>query len=166
MRLLRSFLLIAVLFANAADSGRAQSHFTDCLSGTASNATMIISEAADVAISGRSLSPGDEIAVLRPGGRCVGAVVWTGGSVALAIWGGPAAPGATADSLHGLRSGDPMTFAIFDVSTDTVYSSEHGPSTIRFQTEPAHLVSENRFVPDGIYRLETLHVSTAHAERD
>jgi len=166
MRFLRLVLFITALSVGTSDAVRAQSPFTDCLTGTASNATIIISETADLGVSGRSLTPGDEIAVLRPGGRCVGVVVWTGGSVALTIWGGPAAPGATADSLHGLHSGDSMVFAIYNASTDTVYSSAHGPSTVRFQTEPPHLVSDNRYVPDGIYRLVTLHVSTAHAERE
>jgi hypothetical protein len=162
----RFFLLGLLLWMSAGAPCTAQAPFAPCLSGTASNATLLLSEGTDVSVSGRSLRPGDEIAVLRPGGRCVGSAVWTGGSIALTVWGGPAVPGAAADSLYGLRAGDPMTFVIYDASTDTLYSSAQGPATIRFRAEPPHLVAENRYVPDGIYRLETLHVTTARAERD
>lgn len=134
----------------------AQTHFRHCTSRTETNATIIIPVEAQIRLNGASIEPGDEIAVFERDGRCVGSVVWTGENVALTAWG--------VDSLSaagGLALYEPMQFRIWDASTQTEYGSDTSRLHVAFRGGKPFYTTDNRYVPDGIYLLQSLAVRTS-----
>lgn len=94
-------------------------YFQDCPTRTGGHATIIIPATPAVDWESGQLEPGDEIAALTPTGECAGAVVWTGKGTAITLWeDDPFTP-----VLDGFRSGDPLSFEVYDMSEGTVQTS-------------------------------------------
>ncbi len=95
----------------------AQTHF-NCIANTESSYSIVIEQAA---IDGQPLQPGDEIAVLTPGGVCVGSVAPDSSTqVALAAWkDDPQTP-----EIDGYLSGEIMHFRVYDASSDLEMDAE------------------------------------------
>jgi hypothetical protein len=131
--------------------GQAQttSHFGECSPRTNSNATIVLPADASIALGADSVEAGDEIAVFNAAGECVGAASWMGVNTTLTVWG--------SDLVHeedvGLHDGEAMRFRGWDLSEQTEYSN----ATVSFSDTKPYLITENRYVSDGIYVLETLH---------
>lgn len=105
-------LALAVLAAPTPDASVVLQHFQACASRTGASATVILPAQAEILLPADAIAPGDEVAVLSPSGTCAGAAVWTGDAVALTVWGDdPFTP-----EIDGLSPGDPLTFAVYDVS--------------------------------------------------
>lgn len=148
-------LVAGLVLLGVAGSAQAQSHFKDCATRTATNATIIIPVEAQVRLNGVPLERGDEIAVFGSNGACVGSVVWTGQNLALTAWGMDAI-----GAVPGLETNEPMQFRVWDASTQT----EYGPANSRLDLDfgsgdsRTHFTTENRYVPNGIYLVDTLSV--------
>ncbi len=145
----------------------AQSHFTDCLSKTETNATLLIPSDAELQWGSEAPAPGDEIAVFSPDGQCSGVEVWTGESIAVAVWSGATPPTSTAGSrpASGLQSGDSLQFRVWDASTAREYAPRRYQVTHRFSDTKPFYTTTDRFVPDGIYVLTMLRFDSVQAER-
>lgn len=151
--LIRRILLagIATLFMMQALPGQAQttSHFGECSPRTSSNATIVLSGDASISLGTDSVEAGDEIAVFNAAGECVGAASWMGLNTTLTVWG--------SDLVHGdnvgLHDGEAMKFRGWDLSEQTEYSN----MAVSFSDKKPYLISENRYVSDGIYVVEALH---------
>jgi hypothetical protein len=131
--------------------GQAQttSHFGECSLRTSSNATIILPVNASISLGADSVAAGDEIAVFNAAGECVGATSWVGlNNTTLTVWGNDSVHGETV----GLHNGEAMTFRGWDLSEQTEYSNV----TVSFSDKKPYLISENRYVPDGIYVVEAL----------
>jgi hypothetical protein len=87
--LLRISLALAACLLTV-PSGMAHSsaprHFNDCVSQTGRTATLIVPAVSPPSLGDRPIEAGDELAVFTPSGLCAGAAVWTGESLAFAIW--------------------------------------------------------------------------------
>ncbi|MBI4546678.1 MAG: T9SS type A sorting domain-containing protein [Ignavibacteriae bacterium] len=93
-----------------------QTHFT-FVSNTGRNATVGIPASANPNIGGIPLASGDEIGVFTPSGLCVGAVVWTGSSNALTVWG----DNEQTPDTDGIHSGEQMFYRVWQRSINTEY---------------------------------------------
>lgn len=105
-----------LLFVIISPAARAQSHFANCITRTAENATVILHEGTTVTAGGRDLEEGDEIAVLDKNGVCVGSGVWDGTSIAITIWGAD-----QYSKVGGLEAGNELRFVVWDASESREY---------------------------------------------
>ena len=145
----------------------AQSHFTDCLSKTETNATILIPADAEVQWGTEAPAPGDEIAVFSPDGQCSGVEVWTGKNIAVTVWSGQAPPTSRAGSrpAPGLQSGDSLQFRVWDASDAREYTPRQHQVTHQFSDAKPYYRTSGRFVSNGIYLLTTLRFETVQADR-
>lgn len=129
-------------------------HFSECTTRTGANATVIFSTDAHVTVDENAIAVGDEIAVFTPEGHCVGVTTWTGSNMALTVW------GADAFTPEGkaLETGEPMIFRVWDTSTGREFGGE-AAFTLSLSQHAAYLTADNRFVPDGIYVVDTLRLA-------
>jgi hypothetical protein len=98
-RLPRIAVLIGLLLPFAGPAW-AQQHFTDCLSNTANDATVVLPDDATIAFGdGTGLQSGDEVALVSDDGACAGVAVWDTSRSAVAI------TVADRDSVAGVTSG-------------------------------------------------------------
>jgi len=108
--------LTLLLFFAASPSAFAQSHFANCISRTAENATIIFHEGTTITAGGKNLEAGDEIAVIDKNGTCVGAGVWNGSSIAITVWGAD-----QFSNIGGLEAGNELRFVVWDASEKVEY---------------------------------------------
>ena len=161
--LAKSTLMAIVLCALWVVPGVAQppAHFTDCLTRTGSNATVIVPASASIAMDHNEIAAGDELAVFTPAGHCVGTATWTGINIALTVWGG----NDFASDDEPLEAGQPMIFRAWDASTGEEFGGETA-FTVSFSDQQPYFVTENRFVPDGIYVVDSLRLNPSpHVSR-
>jgi hypothetical protein len=148
------WLVGLALLVGAVPAAGAQSHFAQCVSRTATSATIIIPDHVDSHVYGAPLEVGDEIAVFNRRDVCVGAVRWSGASVALTVWGD--------DSLStqsGLRLGESLRFHVWDASERAEYAPANSRILVGFAEAKVYYVTEDRYVPNGIYYVDTFVVS-------
>ena len=149
----RLLLLIALLACTVPSEAQPPSHFSECTTRTASNATVVVPTEATISMGNDSIAPGDEIAVFNAANRCVGAATWTGENIALTVWGA----GEFTEDEEGLQTGERMNFRIWDQSQ----RQERGAGqavTLTFSDKHPYLTTENRYVPDGIYVIRELRI--------
>jgi hypothetical protein len=118
--LLRSSLLLALclLAVPSAMSIAPPQHFQACASQTGRTATLIVPAAAAPRLGNRLIQPGDELAVFTPSGACAGAAVWTGESLAVAIW----EEDREAVARAGFAPGTPLMFRAWRAASNEVYT--------------------------------------------
>ena len=87
-------------------------HFTDCISLTGSNATVVIMADAILHADDQLVTPmvGDEIEIHRSDGLCVGAAVITGDHIAITAWGDDS---QTMDVVDGLVANEAFSFRLW-----------------------------------------------------
>ena len=158
-------LAILVIGLSAAWATRAPaqptSHFSTCTPETGTNATLILPADAFITIEGEPIAVGDEVAVFTPAGHCAGAITWTGANRALTMWG----QDAFSEEGQALSPEAPMTFRVWDASTGRTFGGE-GAFTVTFSEREEYHTATNRFVPDGIYVVDTLQLTASpHASR-
>jgi hypothetical protein len=135
--------------------------FSTCATGTGTDATIIIPADASLSLGSDLIAVGDELAVFTPEGHCAGSITWTGSNRSLTVWG----QDAFFDAGKALSPGDPMTFRAWDASSGREVGGESAFS-ISFSAREAFYTTENRFVPNGIYVVDSLHLSVSpHAAR-
>lgn len=101
----------------AATTAMPRPFLTDCPAPTGRSATLLLPPDAAVMPAGGPLEPGDEIAVVTPGGACAGLGTWSADGVAIAVW----ADDPFTPAPDGLTPGTPLAVAVFDASTGTIY---------------------------------------------
>ncbi|MDT0631230.1 T9SS type A sorting domain-containing protein [Rubrivirga litoralis] len=79
-----------------------------CAGRTGSGATLLIPARPALSRAGGPLEVGDELSVLAPDGRCVGAGRWGGAGAALTVW----ADDPTTAEADGLRPGEPVRLVV------------------------------------------------------
>jgi len=134
----------------------AQSHFSNCVSETGNNATIIVPSASSIFLGNRVIQSGDEIAVFDGEGQCVGAVQWTGKDVALTVWG----TNEVTPEKDGLARGETMHFRVWNASEEQEWGGM-GEFVVAFKNEKSHLTTENAYAPDRIYVIDSLHFDRA-----
>jgi len=97
---------------------------------------------------------GDEIAVFTLKGHCAGSIVWTGSSRALTVWG----QDTFTEAGRALSPGDPMIFRAWDASSEHEVGGQSA-FTVSFSAREAFYTTQNRFVPDGMYVVDSLQLS-------
>jgi hypothetical protein len=115
-----SLVLAACLLTVPAGMGYAKTphHFDDCVSQTGRTATLIVPAVSPPLLGDRPIEAGDELAVFTPSGLCAGAAVWTGESLALAIW----EEDLEAETRTGFAPGTPLTFRAWRAASDEEFA--------------------------------------------
>lgn len=144
---LRSFVAALLLLAFTALPGQAQQHFTGCVSGTGSDATIVLPASADITVGGRALAAGSEVAAFTTAGTCAGVAVWTGENVVLTVWGDDVLEAGT----QGFVGGERIRFRLWTEHSGVVQAGE-----VTFRSGEAHLQADGVYVEDGIYVVEQM----------
>jgi hypothetical protein len=126
-------------------------HFTDCITNTGANSTMIIPAGTpEIDLpEGVMLEEGDELAIFSSEvGLCVGALSWDGviDAQAMTIWG----DNELTEEIDGLVEVEEMSWKLWDRSED----KEHEIKVTYRQS--IHLNGDGIFYKDNIYVLESL----------
>jgi len=141
------------------DPATAQTPFADCATRTASNASLILPDDFTVQLNGTPTAGPWRIAVFTSEGQCAGTAEWNGEPTTLTAWGTDpdTTPPLTA-STSALVPSDSMHVRLFHPSTDAEYSAPDSRITVSFRSGPPPLISQARYVPEGIYVLERVHI--------
>ena len=91
--------------------------FDNCLQNI-NNATVIVPTSAQATVAGDPLEAGDEIAVFTSDGTCAGQGAWDGESLSIS------AAGEDSQTQRGFTSGEPLSFRVWDASTQASYDME------------------------------------------
>lgn len=152
----RTCAVLLMLSAPCMSAALAQpvAHFSTCATGTGTNATLIIPADASFSLGGTPIAVGDEIAVFTLKGHCAGSIVWTGSSRALTVWG----QDTFTKAGRALSPGDPMIFRAWDASSEHEVGGQSA-FTVSFSAREAFYTTQNRFVPDGMYVVDSLQLS-------
>ncbi|NNE33812.1 MAG: T9SS type A sorting domain-containing protein [Rhodothermales bacterium] len=143
----KSMLLLAMLVAPLA--ANAQSYFSDCISNTGNDATIIIDAAGNHVLGTGTFQAGDEIGIFTEDGLCVGADSWTGQNIAITVWGDdPLQP----DKV-GLLGDESFMIRVWDKSEDQLYGTSYG--TVTFQ-----MASDAPFRGSTIYAKNALYMTS------
>ncbi len=139
---------LALLLLAAWPTGtRAQSHFTNCVSNTGSDATLIVPLAAAPSLNGVPLETDDEIAVFTTDGLCAGFLRWTEIDAAFTIWGD--------DSLtpekDGFVAGEALAFRLWDASEGREVPNDG--ISVTYDDRRTFYRTEGTFAPGAIYAL-------------
>ena len=160
--LLRKSLILLVIAAHVAPfsgSASAQSHFADCTSNTGDSASIILSAEINPTIDGVLFVEKTEIAVYTADGDCAGAVIWTGSSVSMAVWGDD----VMTLKKDGYTAGESMEFRIWDPQTGTEYGAHNSSMTIRYDSSKDYFRIDGRYSKDAIYSLTGLVIASESA---
>lgn len=153
---IRFSLLLVALFFLSGSTLPAQSPYDTCAHRTGETATIIVPTDAELLLDGTHLSPGDQVAVFAPGGVCAGTLTVARKHAALTLWGDD----VTTETPDGLRPGEPLVFHVWDASTGMEYTTENSSFSVSFRGDAAYLTRESHYVPNGIYVLNHLSVSS------
>lgn len=149
----------ALLVLLLSDLATAQTPFNDCATRTANNASLILPNDFSVQLNGTPIVGPWQIAVFTPEGQCAGTAEWNGEPTTLTAWGtDPDAPPTLTASTSALVPSDSMYVRLFHPSTDAEYSAPDNRITVSFRSGPPPLISQARYVPEGIYVLERVHI--------
>jgi hypothetical protein len=121
-------------------------HFAVVVQNTGSNAILLIPGTHTPTINGVSIAIGDEIAVITPRGQCAGAGIWTGGNLAISVWGDD--PDET--GISGFGAGEDYQYSLWDASADMV-----------FDESATYTQGDGRFAVNGITIIDSLFTQTA-----
>lgn len=108
-------VLIATGGVLSAREASAQVHFTDCVSMTGSDATLIVPGAAYPLVEGQPIAAGDEIALFTNEGICAGAGQWADADLVITIWGDD----SITDSKDGFGADEAFSFRVWDSASET-----------------------------------------------
>lgn len=163
-------VLLGLAVALTMGPGPARAQFDDCARRTPSNASIILPADLEVIVDGRALRR-VEVAVVAPGGACVGSARWAGEAAALAAWGtdGDAAAPSLPDVVSPgavLAPGDTMRVHLLDPAAGTRYTDADSRVELTFRADAPYLRTEPRYVPNGIYVLDRIHVHQELAGRN
>lgn len=153
--LLLGGLLLSCFFTAA--PAFSQQHFTDCATRTENSATIIIPDTVEISLDGQRIEEGSELAVFNDEGLCAGTMTWTGESATLTIWGA----GDFVPASDGLRPGERMHFRLWEASSQTEYTEARDSFYVSFSDQGPHLTEENQYVPNAIYLITALQISTS-----
>ena len=164
-----ALLIVALALAAGPEAVRAQ-FAADCASRTPSNASIILPADLEVVVDGRALRR-VEVAVVAPGGTCVGSTRWAGEAAAVVAWGTDGEVGRTSlpDDVapeEVLAPGDTMHVRLLDLVTGTQYTGANSRVELSFRTNEPYLETGPRYVPNGIYVLDRIRVHQGLAGRD
>lgn len=152
-----SKLLVAFCIASAVQHvSYGQAHFADCVTRTGNNATIIIPASANIRVNGSPIEIGDELAVVTSAGMCAGTIRWTGKNIAFAIWG----QAVVKEPVSGLALNEPLSFQIWDVSENVAFDAENSKMEVSFAADRSYLKPDGKYVPDAIYLVSHLVVSS------
>lgn len=155
VRPMRTVFWIALLLG-LPFSAWAQQHFSNCLSNTADDATVLVPSDATVDLgTGDSLSTGDEIALYSDDGKCVGVAVWDSSKTAVSI--AVADRDSTAEITTGYETDEPLKYRIWRASDDT----EFEVSSVSYTCTLPGCRSDGAYKRDAIYEVSSLDASTA-----
>ena len=159
MKFKPSALLLGATLAAVSHFAEAQTHFSECVSATGSNASVIIEPVVAPTVDGAAFTSGDEIAVYNASGLCAGVETWTGSVIALTVWGDD--PFTTA--VDGMAANEAMRFVLWDQSAGKEFGLASGSTvTAGFDSNPPYK-GTGSFTADAIYRLTSLVGSSAPA---
>jgi hypothetical protein len=147
---MRSFILAGtiLLLAHSAAASTAPTFYTECASMTGRNATVIVPLAAAPLLGDDEIQAGDELAVYTPDGICAGAAVWTGRSIAIAVW----ETDPFSESVNGFEPGAPLAFQAYRASSGEVFGVDEAVE-VAF-VEPYS--SDGIFAPDAIFVVDAM----------
>jgi hypothetical protein len=149
MRLLLQTSLVLAACLLTVPSGRGHSkaphHFADCVSQTGRTATLIVPATSPLMLGERPIEAGDELAVFTPSGLCAGAAVWTGESLALAIW----EEDLEAETRTGFAPGTPLTFRAWRAAANEEFTVADVKYHRDYETSGT-FASDAVFLVDGI----------------
>jgi hypothetical protein len=131
----------------------AQAYFTNCANNTGIDASISILAAAPQMHAGGYFTPaaGDEFAVFRSSDNscafettslCAGAIVWTGSTNVMRVWGDD--PQTT--EVDGMLAGDRLCWRVWDASENKTYQA-----TVVYAQDPS---GNGTYQPDGLYVLQ------------
>lgn len=144
--------LLLIVTMPSAVGATAATHFSECVSLTGRNATVIIPLASAPTIGGQEAEPGDELAVFTPDGVCAGAAVWTGQSMAIAVW----EDDPFGEEILGFESGAPLAFRLHQTATGMTYGSARDAVSV---TYVAPYSTDGIFQPDAIFVVDSMNFS-------
>jgi hypothetical protein len=115
----RLLTLVFIVSSATPARGAAVSYFQECAFLTGRTATVVISEDTPLLTEGEPIQKGDEIAVFTADGLCAGAAVWTGVSMALAVW----EDDPMTTDINGFRAGDNLEYRVYRAATGVEYTT-------------------------------------------
>jgi hypothetical protein len=155
MRHLLPALALAALLSAPTAMAQTPTHFADCAQLTGRTATILFPTSAVLTIDGVNLQPGDEIAALTPGGRCAGAMVYTGGALALPIW----EDDPYTKGFDGFSTGEALAIQVFQQATGSVVQAAGTGPLVSY--DPTYDTS-GEFAPDAVFVVTALTLSSGN----
>jgi hypothetical protein len=140
-------MLVLMILASAVMAQTQPTHFT-FTAQTGTNATVAIPTTSNPNIAGTPLSNGDEIGAFSPAGLCVGAVVWSGGTAVLTVWG----DNGMTPAVDGIASGQPISYRIWEKATGIEYAAP----ILTYDVSNPIYIKDGLFVGNGIYMILAL----------
>jgi len=150
-----AMLSMVVLAGGFPSSATAQAHFAECATRTATNASLILPDTVEIRLDGTRQEGPLQVAIFTPEGHCAGSVHWSGTATTLTAWGTGEETGSSAKAL---TPNDRLHVRIFNPATTTEYAAPMTPVTVSFQSGASHLTTQRRYVPEGIYVLDTIRI--------
>jgi hypothetical protein len=163
---LRILLSLIVGLGSLLPLASAQPTAPDCVSRTATNATLILPESLDVFIDGERHNDPLRVDVVTDQGKCVGTAQWNGSATALTVWGHSSQTTSSATSERGLSPGDSLHVRLFDPTTHSVYHAPNRRPQFSFRADQPHLLTTPQYVPNGLYVLDRIHLRTTLVSRE
>lgn len=159
--LLASLLLLGTA---AVSPTFAQSPFSECPSRTATNASLVLPQDFEIILDDSKVDSPVHIGVFTPEGHCAGSTHWSGEATTLTVWGNNDESPHSSASDTVFTPGDRFYVHLFVPTTNTTYVPSNSEITLSFRSDQPHLTTSPKYVPDGIYALDHIHVraSTPH----
>lgn len=162
-RLLTAALLILFLLGTV--PVRAQTPFENCAHRSETNASLILPSDLEIRTNGKKHETSIRVGVFTPSGQCTGSAHWNGHAATLTAWGtsGTKTSEHTDGSL--LAPGDTMVVHLFNPATQTTYTDRNSQIQVSFRSQEPHLTTHGRYVPDGMYVVDWIHVDATFVSR-
>jgi hypothetical protein len=141
--LLHIIILVCMLSTNAT----AQTTYFTFTDYTGNNATVVVPADINPTIDDQDIQPGDEVGVFTPGGLCVGAGVWSGNSLAIAVWGDD----DQTTAVDGIQPNEKMYFRFWQKITNKEFRN-----VLVKYVDTDHYRSDGIYAMNGMYLLDSL----------
>jgi hypothetical protein len=154
----RSLCLVftTLLLLGLSSPAWAQQHFTNCITNSTDDATVVLPADASVSLgNGDNLSTGDEIALFSDDGQCAGAAVWDAEKTAVSI--SVADRDSVAGVTAGYERGETLKYRIWRASDDQVF--EVSSASYTCSLPPCR--TDGVYERDAVYELSGLDASSA-----
>jgi len=149
-------VLAITLSLGVSSSAWAQQHYTNCITNSANDATVIIPTDATVTLgTGNSLSTGDEIALYSNDGACAGVAVWDSTTSAISI--AVANRDSVAGIENGYETGEQLKYRVWRKSDD----QEFEVSSVSYTCTLPQCRSDGTYARDAVYEVTGLDASSA-----